>query len=369
MTRRLRIVWSASKGALPAIVMASVLPSESCGGKSETLGDVTGSGAVGGIPADAAGESGGSGGSLAGGAGGVGGVIDPSGGSGGEAGAGGSGALPNGCPSSTWIETEIVELPPEGVPADALQICSVSADPVESNRAARVTLTRYTPALELAQGFVELAPALSGRVVGLPTISVLDASSSLLSSMQVSEITALPGGYSFHAEWPDSLQGLVPNGYARMTLKTSFDLACVDDGGPERRVESLTHVHLCIGREEGVEWASSGDTCMICRVIAEMAPSPIVPDKTADSLPLARAVRLRLVVVARIGQCLVLFAENDGGPGMSYEWRAAGGTLEELAPDVVLWRMDAESEGQFLQAAVYGDAGAAVATWSAEQAA
>jgi hypothetical protein len=198
---------------------------------------------------------------------------------------------------------------------------------------------------------------------------VLDASHAELSSMQVTELKALDGGFSFHAEWPGSLQGLVPNGYARMTVKTSFDLACAEDGGRERRVESLTHVHLCIGRDEGVEWASSGDTCMICRVIAEMAPSPIVPDKTADSLPLARAVRLRLVVVARIGHCLVVFAENDGGPGMSYEWRAAGGTLEELAPDLVLWRMDAASDGQFLQAAVYGDSGAAVATCSAEQAA
>ena len=95
-----------------------------------------------------------------------------------------------------------------------------------------------------------------------------------------------------------------------------------------------------------------------------MAPSPIVPDKHDDELPLARALRLRVVELARISNKVVLLAENDGGAGLEYEWHPSVGTLERLSPDIVIWTLEEGMPSPFIQAAVYSEDAAAVATYS-----
>jgi hypothetical protein len=256
--------------------------------------------------------------------------------------------------------TFVVEVPPEGVPADPGVICAVSVEPVQSNQAARVTLVKEQ-ALHLATGFIEVAPALASLVEGLPIIEVIDAQAPELLGMQVSQVAPVAGGFSFHAEWPQPLD-LPPESWVRMTLRTTLEVAAC---GPMvgRTVQAITHVHLC-SEPPDVAWVSSGDSCNVCDIIAEMAPSPIVPDAPGDDLPLGRVLSLRVTPLARIGSTLVLLAEHDGGPSSSCAWHPSAGDLVALAPDVVVWTPPASRGPHLLQAAVHGDDAAAVASFT-----
>jgi hypothetical protein len=102
----------------------------------------------------------------------------------------------------------------------------------------------------------------------------------------------------------------------------------------------------------------------VCRIIAEMAPSPIVPDSTGDPLPLSQVLRLRIVELARVANVVVLLAENDGGAGLEYEWQASAGKIEHLAPDVVAWTLEEGLAAPTIHAAVWGSDAAAVASFA-----
>src|SRR5439155_10591887 len=95
--------------------------------------------------------------------------------------------------------------------------------------------------------------------------------------------------------------------YARMTVRTTLELRCTPDT-VTRVVHAAMDVHLCVSDRDftAPEWVSAGDQCTVCRIIAEMAPSPIIPDKRSDGLPLARALRLRVVELARVSNAVVL---------------------------------------------------------------
>jgi hypothetical protein len=374
--RRLTIIVRSSRGALPLVIAAGVTAAHGCGGDTET-----GTGSAGGTRSDA-GTSGGSGGLAGTGASGglvsVGGAagVSPFGGAGGSVALGGAGGgLAVGgsgggmqfC-SSFALDSFTVELPPEGTPADPGQICAATMEPVVSNRAARVTLEKLGPAgdLQTARGLVEVDAALLDRVIGTPVIEVIDATDTSLTSLVVSNIQRQPTGYSFDAVFTAPV-GATTDGFSRLTARVSLELDCTPS--PETRiVHASTDIHLCIG-DGDLTWVSSGDQCVVCRVIAEMAPSPIVPDKASDDLPLAQALRLRIVELARISNTVVLLAENDGGDGMEYEWHASGGELTTLAPDVVAWTLVDGMPDPFIQAAVSGPHAVAVASFAFNEAA
>jgi hypothetical protein len=211
---------------------------------------------------------------------------------------------------------------------------------------------------QIVAGTIAIAPDVV--VVGTPILEVLDASHPALLSLEVGEL--LPnaaGGFAFGGRFSEQLP-YPDDGYERMTIRVTLDVAC--EGG-SRQVHSATDVHLCLlGGFAG--WASSGESCCVCRIIAEMAPSPIVPEKHADDLPLAQALRLRIVELARISNTIVLLAENDGGEGLEYEWVPSAGRLEKLDDDVVAWTLDEGTDYPFIQAAVYGKDAAAVASFA-----
>ncbi len=263
------------------------------------------------------------------------------------------------------LEEYSVELPPEGVPATPGQICSATVEPVESGRAARVTLQKLPGSIQSAQGFIEIEPALEPRVVGVPVVEVIDATVPALLGISVTNVTKVNGGFSFDASWvdpiPENVTTFDVSAVVRMTVRISLELSC--SATETRIVHAATDVHLCIG-EGDVEWVSSGDTCIVCRVIAEMAPSPIVPDKSVDALPLARALRLRIVELARVSNTVVLLAENDGGDGLEYEWHCSDGRVERLAPDIVAWTLEEGMPAPMIQAAVIGPSTAAVASFA-----
>jgi hypothetical protein len=260
----------------------------------------------------------------------------------------------------------------------------VTTEPVDSTAAALVTLTRYSASFGLAQGFVRIDPALVADVVGLPQITA-QSTDPLLANAEITAIQPATGGFAFHVRFPAldpaDASGAAPNLKARVTFQVVFEIACgpgvaVDaasdaradsgtEGGTDTRlVSAVTYVESCAG-----DWTSSGAGCQVCPVVAEMAPSPIVPDKTKDDLPLARVLRLRVVPVARVGRTLVLFAENDGGEGLDYSWHPSGGAVVRVAEDVVVWTPPDRDGPHAIQVAVEGPDGAAVATFACQEAA
>jgi hypothetical protein len=357
--RRLRILVEWSRGKLPVVVASAVVPVVSCS-DDEERSKTTSQAGQGGLTSDAspdtgggaAGSGGSSGGIGFGGTGGI--VINPTGGSGGTR-------------IGPCSYTYTVELPPPGIAAQPGQICAISTEPVASNRAARITLAKAGTDITVVQGHIAVEPMLAGQVVGLPAVSVASANATALASLEVSDVAAEPGGFTFRGTWARPFDFNTSRG-AQMTLKVTFDIACDADARDVRTVEALTEVHLCVDGSD-LEWVSSGDDCTICRIIAEMAPSPIVPDKVPDGLPFGHAIRLRLVELARVGDTVVLLAENDGGAELEYQWLAGSGELEQLAPDVVAWKVPNGTGPHHVQAAVFGRLGAAVASYSPELAA
>lgn len=264
------------------------------------------------------------------------------------------------CPPNAFPETVIISLPPPGVPADPGQICAVSVGPVGSNEAARVTLTKYSAQVETALGYVAIAPKLQSQIIGKPTVAVVQATHPALTGMLVTAMSPTTGGFTFQASWPSTFPQ--NPGAIQMTVKTTLSIACGD--GATQTVEALTILDLCIDGDT-VDWASSGDSCTVCSIIAEMAPSPIVSDNGGDELPLARVIRLRVREILRAGRTVLLLAENDGGEGAEHEWMASAGELSRVAPDVVLWTVPQDApEPPCVQVAVSNEAGAAVASFA-----
>ncbi len=348
--RNLRVSWSSAPGVIPLLVAAAVVP-VACGSEvtQQTSGTTSGSGGAGGATTTTTTSSTGGGfvtsASTTSGTGGGDYCMDTGG----------------------FAQTITVSLPDPGVPAEPGQICANLGPSVISNTAARVTLTKYSTALEQAMGMVTLAPDLAGSVVGTPTIAVAGTPNDpALAKMTVTNVQPTAGGFTFHAEWPAPLN-VGPDQWASFDVKTTLTIQCSPAPADTRTVEAITTIHLCYEGKD-LLWVSSGDECKICEIIAEMAPSPIVPDKDRDELPLGRALRLRVRPLCKVGRAVVLLAENDGGPEVAYAWRASAGAIAEIAPDVIVWTPPAEGGPHLLQAAVTGEHTAGVASYTLEAA-
>jgi hypothetical protein len=376
VARRLRISVATAQGALPVMIGASVATAEGCSALVEP--DDAPSGGSGGAEQDGglSGVGGGAGaGTGSGGASGTAGVGVGSAGTGGRGGSGGAagsftgaaGGFGNAGTSGIPIPPIepvqcffTVELPPEGVPAEPGQICAAKVVPVESNRAARVVLDVQPPDLTAVMGLIEVAPELLGMVVGLPAIELLDASAPSLMAFTVASITPDPDGFRFRGTFPN-LGTVQVDGLTRVTLRVSLQVMCPD---APQLVHAVTDAHLCGTDAFDAQWVSSGSVCSVCRVIAEMAPSPIVPDGLSDGLPLSHVLRLRVVELARVSGSVVLLAEHDGGEGLDYEWRVSEGEVKRLAPDVIAWTLPVTAAAPYVQVAAFGADAAAVASWA-----
>ena len=335
--RKLRVVFTTLGGAVPALLAAVLVPTvDACGSDSPVSGDASTAEAGKDSSSDSSVDS----------------PLFPDGSPNVDASDGAAPVCFGGFPPVSYI----VQLPPPGVVADPGQICAVVSPPVSSNTSARVTLTKYSPSLETADGFIAVPSAIVASMVGLPAVTVSASSDPKFAGLQVTGMAPVSGGYQFQASWPGALPHSSFGG--QMTVKTSFTINCGD--GATQTVESITKIDFCIDGDS-FDWVSSGDACTVCQVIAEMAPSPIVSDNRGDDLPLGRVIRIRVVEVARAGRQVLLFAENDAGDDAKFEWRISGGALERIADDVMLWSMpDEGSESPFGQVAVWNEAGAVV---------
>jgi hypothetical protein len=353
--RSVRIVVRQVAGSVPALVAASVLGS-ACG--PDPSPPPAGTGGSASVPVTSGGSGGSiSGGSISGGSisGGSGPRLDLGGSGSGAVGAGGD--LPFGC------EGYELQLPDAGHPAVAGEICTVEVEPVVAHGAARVALeVKDGDVAAPARGTLTLEKALRESVRGEPSLEIIGASDSRLLAARISELTPTDDGYSFEITWPeDSL--LQAQDLTRVQFRTALDLSC--EGETTRLVHAVSELHLCGGfASVPSSWASAGDQCVVCRVIAELAASPIIPEPRRSGLPLGQAMRARIVELAKVGGSVVLFAENDGGSASGYEWHAVGGTIERVADDVVVFRRDPLAPTSSLQVAIMNDDGVAVVSYA-----
>lgn len=266
-------------------------------------------------------------------------------------------------------EVVFAQLPPEGVPAELHQICMRPAtDLVQSGWAARLVLEPDPSAVNRARGYVEIAPELSARVLGTPQLQVV--AQGFQNFRFAAPSLAANGRYDVSAQWDGGGLGYFES-WRHVVATIRFDVSCdsAQDGGAgdagsaRRSVEARTEMYLCNEREEA-RWISSGEACHTCAIIAEMAPSPIVPMPRASELPLESVVRLNVRTIAVVGHDLLVYAEHDGGArDAEYSWHPSAGTLEPLADDVVLWRLPPEcTEPQLLQVVVDVNSAVAVAS-------
>ncbi len=346
--RKIHLIVSAAKGALPVLLAASVAPmAATC-----TTSPPTNTAAV----SVGAGGDGGSGGASQSSSSGFGGeIIFPDGGTAGSAGA-------SNCPDPFSVQTTFtVEVPPEGTPAEPGQICAIAMDPVTSNFAAKVTLVKSPNGDHLATGHIAIDAAVQADMMGLPSIEIT-AADPALAAAKITNIVPEPGGWSFDLEWPMPFN-VQPYSWERITFKVRMLMRCDPQAMVMRLVESTTYVNLCVDMGS-LTWVSSGEVCNACDIIAEMAPSPIVSDKHFDELPLGHVMRLRVVPVARIGASVVLFAENDGGENLVYDWHPSAGKLEKVSDDIAVWTPPSDLLPHIVQVAVHGEDTAAVATYA-----
>lgn len=252
-----------------------------------------------------------------------------------------------------------ITLPEPGTQADPGTLCTLAAESAVSNAAAEVTLE--PPVNGRAEGFVRIPPEVLPLVVGEPQLTI---AGSFGGTAQITGWQRQADGFSFVAQVHDY------DGEHTITAVLTLDCADAGVDGGVKTVLSRTVLGLCEGGPErgNLIWKESGEDCTVCRIIAEMAPSPVVSDNRGDDLPLGRVVQLRVVELARAGNQVLLFAESDAGSDqLEHAWKVSCGTLEHLESDLVLWtlppgasRPGPNDETPFGQLGVWNEHGAAV---------
>ncbi|MBI5534662.1 MAG: hypothetical protein HY898_18190 [Deltaproteobacteria bacterium] len=258
-----------------------------------------------------------------------------------------------------YLDTHQVPTEPLGTPADQASICAATP-PVTSTPAAKVTFNFYSQNVWQATGHIAVPPALLNAISGFPKVMVTSAPLNELTQMVVSGMQPTSDGYTFNAQWPSTLQLHPGMGASMMTVKTTLQIVCTN---PQPvTVESTTMVELC-GLEGAPAWVSSGDTCTVCQQVCEMAPTPILPAAQGDDLPLSRALRAEVVVVAQAGNALVCFADHDAAAGeVDHEWQISGGRILYSKGNLVVWELPEGDGLHQIQVGVHDASAAAVAT-------
>ncbi|MBX7192850.1 MAG: hypothetical protein K1X94_12365 [Sandaracinaceae bacterium] len=256
-------------------------------------------------------------------------------------------------------DTFVVDLPPEGVPAEPALLCDAPGSPVESALAARVTLEPTTDPM-LASGTITLADGLDALVLDVPRVAELDG---MFGAVAIEALRREGAVYRFDARFGTPIfpsWGVGP--WSRLRFEVRFTIDCAP--GAPREIAASTFVVPCDGFSGGPTFASSGEECRTCAIIAEMAPTPILPTERPDALPLQRGLALVVRPIARFGNAVVLRAEHDqAGVRASYEWRARRGRIHVLEQDLVVWEAADPSTASLVQVAAQAAAAAAVASF------
>lgn len=252
----------------------------------------------------------------------------------------------------------LIELPDAGSQADPGALCTLSVESVSSNAAAVVSLGAPSfgdAGLMRSSGSIAIPPDVLARVVGEPALRIEGQDPYSAGPLAISDMSRTAAGFDFAVSWGQS------QGDHLVTVRLTLD--CADAGADAGTVlvTSRTTLALCDNGDYSQSWKGAGEECTVCRIIAEMAPSPVVSDNQGDDLPLGRVVQLRVIELARAGNQVLLFAESDAGADSDYTWNVSCGSLERLDADLVLWTLPDAAEGTpFGQLGVWNEHGAAV---------
>jgi hypothetical protein len=190
--------------------------------------------------------------------------------------------------------------------------------------------------------------------VGLPAVTTSN-SAVLVSAVRK---TTQTNRFEVDLTWPANMtlaQGM------SLSVGVSITFVCAPQMSSTRSAKVTAQLVLC--REgAGLAWKGSGESCTICTAMAEMAPLSTPTRPLADGLPLSGDLGLGIRAVARAGRTVVLVARHDDNIGeVSYRWRASGGDLQIVAPDVAVWTMPETQGPHQVQVAGETDVAAEVA--------
>jgi hypothetical protein len=276
------------------------------------------------------------------------------------------------CPPGAYGPVCIVHTPPAQTAPTPFEICFPGDDPVESNRAARVTLTLHGASANVATGRIDIPAEILSRIIGTPEISAVHAYPDYLRGMVVSDIAPSPDGFTFSAAW-DSIPYVSPESGAYVNVRVTLEIGCdsdpltdTDTAGNTRLVTSDTWLSYCSGSDAayGDQWVSSGDACHVCHYVCEMAASPIVPDGKDQYLALPRELGMEIIPVMQYGRNLSLVVEPRGTEGpLTYRWSVSAGRISENTLGGVVWELPASPDFHQITVVVEDARSAGVASW------
>jgi hypothetical protein len=272
-------------------------------------------------------------------------------------GAGGAGGTTTGsiCTGGQSPWTQTVKSPELGVSPRVAALCTQPAGQVQSYRAGRVTLALQSSALTSALGKVEVPAALQPLVINTPRITVEEAAPKDLGGITVTGISRTGSGFSFNLTWKTPLSNVSLSAFSpSLTIRVYLDLACNEQDSGTRNVivESITYFNLCAGPDHSV-WVASGDTCLSCEMVCEMAAIPIVPAERPDGLALPRALSAEIIPVVNLGRSIALFVDHRGARGpISYAWKVSAGTLSSDDQSEAVWELPSDPGPHLVQVAI-----------------
>ena len=216
-------------------------------------------------------------------------------------------------------------------------LCAWTAGPNPTAPAAVVhAVTGADPGVLTAVVDVSTEIYRGGGYVSLPAVT---ASNGI--TVGAARKTDQANRFEFDMTWPAASK---PTAGTSITITVSVSFSCAPQMSSTRTAKITAQLVLC---QDGARlvWKGSGEQCTVCTAMAEMAPLSTPTPPLADGLPLPGTLGLGVRPVARVGRTVVLVARHDDNIGeVSYRWRASGGDLEIVAPDVAVWTMP-ETEG------------------------
>lgn len=265
-------------------------------------------------------------------------------------------------------------------------------------------------------GRVVIASEIRQRVIGAPTVELINASPATLGEMTISDMVETEEGFRFEGTWknPPAAHGsfdaqvrlqiacdendmdtdddfandvdlgdagdgqCTDNGWCSDAdyYKQSFEVdsltqdpaptveeICKDKTGTTRVVRAVTPIELCDNECGELSYRSKNEVCWECWYADEPAPPPILPRREPDGLALPGSFHLDIKPVFVEDGMLVAIAEHRGTVGnVTYAWEVSAGTLADDDVGGVVWSLPRGEGPHLLQVAVRDKDSAAVAS-------
>ena len=262
---------------------------------------------------------------------------------------------------STWEIEESFDVPSPQIDETTTieDLCSATSSPLINHAAAEVQINIYSEDNSLATGQIRVHEQLRDRVIGLPNVELKSVDPNLEGG-SISNVQAAGELFTFHLEF-DKSSWLQP-GQSIFQLTVTLDISCEAPSSESKQISSMTYIELCDDVDHPI-WVSSGNTCVVCQEVCEMAACPIPVTDQSDQIPLSGSPRLEIVPVASSGRSIFLFAEHRDTKGkLSYEWRTSSGSISTPTSPGAIWQLPRDAGPHLVQLVLRDDVSAQVAT-------